>query len=589
MRQNRIRKAMVLVALVFSATMALAQSGLHKVNWRNARITDVGACVREVRLEVNQNPETQQMDTVLVENKRFVWRSQGYDVTDIDKNPSLIEGTEHVEIPDMATGDEEVDEHLRSLRKGMRRVSTEGMGAVVGQSGNLKDLIFKDFHYNVFSFEYPSIDADGNPIMLSAMCACPPGGVKRINNIILGTHITITADRECPSNQHTGWDQKDWGMIFSLAAGNKLAYKSWVIFLRYIATNIVGTIVSMVKDLKNDSGTANFNYDLVIMPDYEGYGVSKDRAHPYLYQELTARQCLDGLLYGIALYESAPAVDDIRVPIRSNFRSMVTGYSQGGSVALACHRFIEQNGLQKDLHFVGSYCGDGPYDPMATLMYYMKEDLAGNVLEMPVVLPLIVKGMLDTNPYMTTHKAEEYFKPEFLQTGVMDWIADKEHSTDNIEDGFVAAHKNGNTIFNDRGRCMLRDVMNEKCYAYFKKVYEDNKDTYTSASGIPLPTHRGVMEDLHYALASNNITAGWKPSKLPVLFHSEDDPVVPYDNAKSVFSRMGVSRSDAWICKNKDHIDAGMFFFSQSAKANVVLFDGLMLNEMVKDICNRNY
>jgi hypothetical protein len=35
----------------------------------------------------------------------------------------------------------------------------------------------------------------------------------------------------------------------------------------------------------------NYNpcYNLVIMPDYEGYGVTRSHAHPYLYQELTAR------------------------------------------------------------------------------------------------------------------------------------------------------------------------------------------------------------------------------------------------------------------------------------------------------------
>ena len=107
----------------------------------------------------------------------------------------------------------------------------------------------------MFSFEYPSVDADGNPITLSAMCACPLGGVKRINNIILGTHITITANRERPSAQTADWNTKDWGMIFSLAAGNKLQYKSWWYFLRYVGAwaieGVVGYIVSIVKDLNN--------------------------------------------------------------------------------------------------------------------------------------------------------------------------------------------------------------------------------------------------------------------------------------------------------------------------------------------------
>ena len=51
---------------------------------------------------------------------------------------------------------------------------------------------------------------------------------------------------------------------------------------------------------------------LVIMPDYEGYGITADRAHPYLYQELTARQVVDAVRYGLALYNSynLPSFED---------------------------------------------------------------------------------------------------------------------------------------------------------------------------------------------------------------------------------------------------------------------------------------
>jgi hypothetical protein len=57
-----------------------------------------------------------------------------------------------------------------------------------------------------------------------------------------------------------------------------------------------------------------------------------------------------------------------------DWKSVCIGYSQGGSVALATHRFIEENGLADELHFAGSVCGDGPYDPVAHLGYYMNDD-----------------------------------------------------------------------------------------------------------------------------------------------------------------------------------------------------------------------
>jgi hypothetical protein len=116
----------------------------------------------------------------------------------------------------------------------------------------------------------------------------------------------------------------------------------------------------------------------VILPDYEGYGVTRNNAHPYLYQELTARQVVDATRYGISLYKTSSRVDKVRHSFRSNWRSICVGYSQGGSVALATQRFIEQNGLTDELHLAGSVCGDGPYDMMATLMYYVKQHKEGN-------------------------------------------------------------------------------------------------------------------------------------------------------------------------------------------------------------------
>jgi len=36
---------------------------------------------------------------------------------------------------------------------------------------------------------------------------------------------------------------------------------------------------------------------IVIASDYEGYGLTKDRAHPYMVQNLTARQVADAVTY----------------------------------------------------------------------------------------------------------------------------------------------------------------------------------------------------------------------------------------------------------------------------------------------------
>ena len=257
--------------------------------------------------------------------------------------------------------------------------------------------------------------------------------------------------------------------------------------------------------------------------------------------------------------------------MRDDFRTFSCGYSQGGSVAMAVHRFVEQNNLTDEFHFVGSICGDGPYDPMATLMYYIGQSVEGKNMSMSVVLPLIVKGMLDTNPYMVTHKAEEYFRQEFLQTGIMEWLASKKYSTGDIDRLWEELHqKDPNT--KDYHACSIKDIMNDECYNYFSELYKKYKDTYTDAAGIPLPEQRGVMEDLHLALASNDMTSGWSPQHTLMLFHSKGDTVVPYTNAQRAKNSFGSIAELEDAPNGADHMDSGMDFFrGDSNEVDVVL------------------
>ena len=247
-----------------------------------------------------------------------------------------------------------------------------------------------------FTYNYPSVNAEGEEVTLSALACMPDDDCDYVNNVIIGCHVTITSNKECPSRYtEEGSFKSDVSMLMN-HAGSGLVFHSVQDDMPY--------------------------YNLVIMPDYEGYGVTRSHAHPYLYQELTARQVVDGVRYGISLYNSDSSVSEIRHPFRDGWRSITVGYSQGGSVALATQRFIEQNGLTDELQLAGSVCGDGPYDLMSTLMYYVGQYKAGKNLNMPVVMPLILKGMCDSNPYMTDHQVSDYIKPHFLETGILDWL-----------------------------------------------------------------------------------------------------------------------------------------------------------------------
>ena len=434
-----------------------------------------------------------------------------------------------------------------------RGLNPNGSGFYNGDSNWWLDIYY-------YSYNYPSINAEGQPVLLSAMACMPDEDCDYINNVIIGCHVTITSNAQCPSEYvHTGPGGKlsDVGMLMNHASSGMVFHS-----------------------LQSDRAY----YNLVIMPDYEGYGITRSHAHPYLYQELTARQVVDGVRYGIALYKNSPKISDIRHRFRDGWRSICVGYSQGGSVAMATQRFIEQNGLSNELRLAGSVCGDGPYDPIATLMYYVKQYNDGDPMSMPVVLPLILKGMCDYNPYMKNHQVSDYLKQEFLDSGILSWLTDKEKSTDDITSAWINYYRynfptNWNEYVNEAPSSgiltltlKLNQIMTPEGLAFFQQLYNDYHNSYTSTAGVPLPTQRGLMFDLQYALASNNLTKGWAPQHAVFLYHSNDDSVVPEVNRESAGNSFG-----QWVIKlhasgaiQFDHVGTGRQFYLGTAEAEAI-------------------
>lgn len=464
----------------------------------------------------------------------------------------------------------------------------------------------------LYTYKYPSVDADGNVIYLSALMGVPPNfsGHGMPNNLIIGCHETITSNYQCPS-EWTNTGDRD------MMTGNHMMLN----YCRY----------DLLRQPSN----------LVIMPDYEGYGITKDRAHPYLYQELTARQVVDGVRSGLAMYQHLIDINEVD-PFEPNWKSVAIGYSQGGSVALATHKFIELNGLSDELHFAGSVCGDGPYDPVAHLCYYMQDDgetydgdnksiHSKEKVTMPIVLPLILKGMCDSNPLMRQHYVDDYLSTRFLLTESIKFIEakvnddpDDQYDTERINKEYVKMMREGKTgsytknyhdsegsftltmhlsgdefkevmefydpgfFYKMRAHGKLQAMMTPVCLAYFRNLTADT----------PVPTEPGVMEDLHRALESNNLTKGWTPQHRIAFFHSTYDTVVPYENLLSFIRNQqsltyyfydsersrttaaGVTcttasegEADVYIrdasCTD-DHVDAGSNFFMTGSWGTVV-------------------
>ena len=433
---------------------------------------------------------------------------------------------------------------------------TRPVQAQVAEPSDSLLLIHQTSDTRFYKYNYLSRSASGEDVVLSSLLIAwqpkKPASTDSIESLHIYSHYTITADRECPTSDANTTDRTLFGMLAKGKYG--LGLNS--------AYNFISRCV-------------------VIAPDYEGYGVSADRAHPYLSREVTARQVLDAVEYGLELYQKH-VNDERALAFRSDWRSFSYGFSQGGAVALAVQRYIEENGLSDELRFRGSICGDGPYDLIETLRYYLNDDGKSydtstdhrqGMTTMPMVLPMIIKGMLDSHPDMQGHALEDYLSQQFLDTGIMDWLASKAHSTGDIHELWYKQLKEG---LDANGRHYTPQQMAELFYSPSKnevwarldKLFTPDFYAYIQASeGFEeVPTEQGdAWHDIHRAMADNGVCTGWEPLHRIQFVHSKGDMVVPYGNYLA-FSNAHPDDEDVLFridssIQTTDHGTAGMRFF----------------------------
>ena len=396
------------------------------------------------------------------------------------------------------------------------------------------EQLFTEQNRSFYKFNYPSTNAAGEPITLSSLLAFwkPSGQMSNgVNNsVLINSHYTITADAQCPTHitNTLSADFPDYMLLSMLLSGSHdYSY----------------------QDLISKS--------VVIMPDYEGYGISVGSTHPYLAEALTAQQVVDGARCGLLVYQEL--VNSGNAPqLADDWRSFSVGYSQGGAVALAVQRHIEQNDLSEELRFRGTLCGDGPYDLITTLRYYMEDhgtsygvttDHTAGLATLPVVLPMILKGMIDSDPAMAGYQLTDYLTTDFLATGIMDWLGSKTVTNKQIATAWLQQLNNGTTTVNGTAYpapgtmsqmfskhqvpTALGIGTEDVPWADLSKVFTQGFYNYLSDANNfnSVPTSpANAYQAMHRALAGNNVCTGWEPSHRIMFMHSQYDMVVPYGN-----------------------------------------------------------
>ncbi len=252
-------------------------------------------------------------------------------------------------------------------------------------------------------------------------------------------------------------------------------------------TRIRGVVeVAPIAFVQNTSGASEripsteamhstFGY-VVIIPDFLGYGISKDTYHPFLEPEITGRTAYD------MRQASREFLRTLGYELPK--KTMVAGYSLGGSMAMAMVKYYEARGIPIERAGIGCGC----YEPKEAFNAFARTGVSTYCL-----IPTIIYSI---NKY---HNLNLDFSKVF--TGEL---------LENYDQWLDRSHEHGQWFLQDRlgtdiYNFMHPDFFTETKNAEFDKIYR-------------------VLEEMSHV-------DGWTPKAEMYLYHAEDDESVPYECA----------------------------------------------------------
>lgn len=288
---------------------------------------------------------------------------------------------------------------------------------------------------------YPSVDQHGEPVMLSGKVSVPTG--KEAKGVMLVLHYTIGANKEVPSSC-TPYEAKQFRKDYVL-----------------------------------------------IMPDYIGYGATKDRFPPYLHGALTAQNSVDMIPY------AQRVLDSLQYAIRID-SLFVIGFSQGAEAALWTLKLLEEQ-YSTQYHVTHCFIGSGPYNVAATY----DNAVSSNKVGMPMAVPLLVMGT--SVSYDLNLSREQLFTP-YMDKRFDELIASKKHG---LMDLFMRMPKHNLSAW-------LSDTGRDKTQPETQRLYE------------------GLLRS---SLLHDGISPAWTPKAPLYVFHSTQDDVVTFHCAEHLQNR----------------------------------------------------
>lgn len=359
--------------------------------------------------------------------------------------------------PSGANSDNPVVEQMRADFLQKQQQLSEEKAAEAGANGwtvSYKSVIYK----------YESTDEQGKPITLSAKVywgTVPFYGALDPDYMVLCPHFTIGSNPECPTSKHT-----------------------------YEAAAITGD-------------------NLLIMPDYKGFGETKKLVQPYVNHELCAINSIDALKAGYKVFTERSGAK-----MEEDWKLYVVGASQGGGNALAIHKWFDTHLDEANTwRFEYSYSCAGPHNPALTFEKYFEQKKH----PYPCVFPFTIKAMMAAYPEILGQWSEsDFYSKEYVENhkALMDeMVASKEYNCDELNEKFFNwyPHKGEDGIKSGK-EILITDILSPE-------VLDTNSDIYKA---------------LFECLKKNDLTQGWTPVHKIKLYHGKSDELVPYANSEAV-------------------------------------------------------
>ncbi len=340
---------------------------------------------------------------------------------------------------------------------------------------------------------------------------------------IADSYASQTGQNGCVTSFHwvnyKYWSTDQFGNRIKLSAKVIWARIGFVVFGLNLAKDLDPDNIYLVEHYnftdKKNAPSKTFCMDeqlfydnLVIMPDYIGYGETADKVHPFMNYEVNAKNSYDALEAGYKVYKDSK---DSGTDLEKDAKMYIIGGGVGAAYGLAVQKYMETNGLDEKWKFNYSYLCTGPYSAPLTVHNWFSE---GKV-EYLAYIPMLIKGLFASYPDIMGKSGvteDSYYSSGYQEI---------EEQIDNIL-------KEGNISLDD----------------FNKKVHELLHIEATTHPSINLVLDNfysasARMWNLEACLAKNDLTTGWTPKHTIKLYQEIYSELIPHSNATELQKAFG--------------------------------------------------